>query len=61
METMHLIPTVDVANEPTILDLPSDEALVALFEEAGLSVEVVVTCADASCPDCFRPAPARAA
>ena len=32
---------------------PEDEAIVALFAEAGLAVEVVATCGDASCPECF--------
>ena len=57
METTPLIPTIETGRVPAL----DDEALVALFAEGGLTVEVVDTCRDASCPDCFRPAPARAA
>jgi hypothetical protein len=57
METMHLIPNT----EAMVPDLPSDEEILALFAEAGLRVDIVATCGDASCPECFRPAPARAA
>lgn len=57
MNTTPLIPTIDI--DP--FDRLDDEAIVALFAEGGLAVEIVETCADASCPDCFRPAPARAA
>jgi hypothetical protein len=61
MDTMHLIPTSDPATESTVMDLPSDETLIAWFEEAGLHIEVAATCGDASCPECVRRAPARAA
>lgn len=57
METMQLIPNTD----PMLSDLPSDEALVALFADAGMRVDVVANCGDASCPACLPPAPARAA
>ena len=57
METTPLIPTIETGRVPAL----DDEALIALFAEGGLTVEVVDTCQDASCPDCFRPAPARAA
>ena len=57
METTPLIPTI--AADP--FAGPDDDALVALFAEAGLTVEVVEVCGDASCPVCFAPAPARAA
>jgi hypothetical protein len=30
-----------------------DDAVVALFAAAGIAVEVVTTCGDASCPECF--------
>ncbi len=57
MNTTPLIPTIDI--DPVArLD---DDAIVTLFVDGGLAVEVVDTCADASCPECFRPAPARAA
>ena len=57
MKTLPLIPTI--AADP-IAEL-DDEALIAVFAEGGLTVEIVEVCGDASCPDCFRPAPARAA
>ena len=56
MNTTPLIPTIDI--DPDRLD---DESIVAMFADGGLTVEIVETCGDASCPDCFAPAPARAA
>jgi len=56
METLHLIPTPEASSI-----LPSDEDLVALFAEAGLTVEPLATCSDASCPECFAPIGVRAA
>ena len=52
METMQLITTT----ERTGALGWSDEAIEAFFASAGLAVEVVEHCSDASCPDCFRPA-----
>ena len=57
METTPLIPTIEI-DPARALD---DEALIALFADGGLTVEVVDTCGDASCPACFPMAPARAA
>lgn len=57
MNTTPLIPTIDI--DP--LERLDDEAIVAMFADGGLTVEIVETCGDASCPDCFAPAPARAA
>lgn len=48
METLHLIPTTEASP-----NLHSDEALVALFADAGLTVVPLATCSDASCPVCF--------
>jgi hypothetical protein len=56
METLHLIPTPEASST-----LPADEDLVALFAEAGLTVEPLRTCSDASCPVCFAGLTARAA
>ena len=55
MTTMQLITT------NTSVDDTADEALAAMFEAAGLSIEVVAHCDDASCPVCFVAAPAQAA
>ena len=41
--------------------LPSDEDLVALFADAGLTVEPLATCSDVSCPVCFAGPAVRAA
>lgn len=43
MEAMTLITQTD----------PSDEELVAMFGEAGITVSVVPNCRDASCVICF--------
>jgi hypothetical protein len=48
MEAMTLIPQTD----------PSDEELVAMFGEAGITVSVVPNCRDASCEICFATATA---
>lgn len=50
METMQLITT-------TTMDLThlADDAIEALFAEAGLGVEVVAHCGRADCPTCFAP------
>lgn len=57
MNTTPLIPNI-----PSDAVAPLDDgALVDLFAEAGLTVEIVPTCGDASCPSCFPVAPARAA
>lgn len=55
METTPLLP---ITAEVPLLD---DEALVELFAASGLSVDVLATCSDASCPVCFGPASVRAA
>lgn len=57
METTPLLPILAV--DP-VAEL-DDQALIALFADGGLTVEVAEVCGDASCPECFRPAPARAA
>ena len=57
MNTTPLIPTIDI--DP--LERLDDEAIVVMFADGGLTVEIVETCGDASCPDCFAAAPARAA
>jgi hypothetical protein len=57
METMQLVPNT----YPTDLTVLTDDTVEALFAEMGLDVEVVDHCDDASCPVCFRPAPAKAA
>ncbi len=51
MESMTLIPQTE----------PSDEALVAMFGEAGITISVVPNCKDASCEICFATITARAA
>ena len=56
METMHLVPPTTTP-EGTL----ADEALVALFEAAGLDVTIVNHCDDAGCPICFQVMPAQAA
>lgn len=57
MDTTPLIPSLDI--DP--LHRLDDDAIITMFAEVGLTVDVVETCGDASCPDCFRSAPARAA
>lgn len=56
MNTTSLIPTTDDG----LADLV-DDALIELFADAGLTVEIVESCDDASCSECFPSAPARAA
>jgi hypothetical protein len=46
MEAITLIPQTD----------PSDEELVAMFGEAGITVSLVPNCRDASCEICFATA-----
>ena len=57
METMHLITTTHDADMTQL----ADESIEALFAASGLSVEIVDHCDTASCPLCFRAAPAKAA
>ena len=54
---MNLIPTTESSGR-TVLD---DAAIVDLFTDAGITVEVVAHCDDASCPVCFGWSPAKAA
>lgn len=62
METMQLITTTDETTGGTMdLLAMTDVDIEAFFASEGLTVEVVDTCADASCPDCFGSEPARAA
>lgn len=57
METKTLIATQDV----TLSGALDDRAIEALFNDAGLRVEVVDDCGDRSCPVCFGAAHLRAA
>jgi len=58
METIELVHTGTSAD----LTALSDTDIESFFTEAGLDVEVVTHCDDATCPSCFAPAnPARAA
>jgi len=57
METMQLLPST----YPTDMTLLADDTVEVLFAEMGLAVEVVDHCDTASCPHCFRSAPAKAA
>lgn len=57
METKTLF-----ATQPKTHAEPLDErAIAALFNDAGLNVEVVDNCGDASCPVCFGAVHVRAA
>lgn len=57
METMQLIPNT----YPADMTLLGDDTIEVLFAEMGLDVKVVDHCDTASCPLCFRAAPAKAA
>ena len=57
METKTLFAT-QIATLEEALD---DRAIESLFSDAGLTVEFVDTCGDASCPVCFGTVHARAA
>ncbi|HSJ71841.1 MAG TPA: hypothetical protein VLA29_09385 [Acidimicrobiia bacterium] len=57
METKTLFKTYPA----TLAEPLDDRAIEALFSDAGLPVEVVDNCGDASCPVCFGAAHVRAA
>lgn len=57
METMQLLTT----QHPTDLTALDDAAIEDFFAGAGLAIEVVDHCPDASCPQCFGRRPAKAA
>jgi hypothetical protein len=57
METMQLITT----SPPEDLTALDDASIAAFFAGAGLAIEVVDHCPDASCPTCFGRRPAKAA
>lgn len=50
-----------VTQPATLAESLDDQAIEALFSDAGLCVEVVDNCGDASCPVCFGAAHAQAA
>ena len=57
METINMLPTIGTTDLMTL----SDAEIEGFFAEFGLGVDVVDHCPEASCPVCFRPAPAKAA